>query len=126
MKQNEQSAINQSLQMAAIDACQLLRLWSDNDQRIDSCRIGEFQRQLMQRFAEIHFGTHPRLDEVNEGSTIESLGLSRYKGSTCSICNQVIADDDLRQIVCTGYEPEKEKMLIAHYRCLKQWNKTFG
>lgn len=118
MQQDKQSPINDSLRMAAVDACQLLRLWSDSDQKIDCWRISEFQKHLTQRFAEIYFGTHSRLNEEDTGSTIESNGLSDYRGTVCVICDKVITDDDLQQIHCSGHE--NGKMIIAHWRCHNQ------
>lgn len=64
-----QSPIDEALTMAAVDACEMLRLWSDakaitgeDDSRITPEKIGIFQQELKQRFAEIYFGTHKRLE----------------------------------------------------------------
>lgn len=67
-QENQQSPINQALRAAAVDACDMLRKWSDSlvstgidDSAITPYKIGLFQDQLTQRFAEVYFGTHPAL-----------------------------------------------------------------
>lgn len=61
-KQHPQSPINDAFTMAAVDSCRLLREWSDVDGKIYPERIKEFQKELIQAFAGIYFGTHPRLE----------------------------------------------------------------
>lgn len=67
-----ESAIDEALTMAAVDACEMLRKWSDSakrsgvdDSRITPFKICEFQNELKQRFAEIYFGTHSRLKDID-------------------------------------------------------------
>lgn len=74
-QENPQSPINQALRAAAVDACDMLRKWSDSlastgidDSAITPYKIGLFQDQLTQRFAEVYFGTHPRLAEIESES----------------------------------------------------------
>jgi hypothetical protein len=66
-----QSEINKALRAAAVDACDMLRKWSDSavatgvdDTQITPAKIEQFQDGLTQRFAEVYFGTHPRLAEI--------------------------------------------------------------
>ena len=69
-KPNAQSPINKALQLMAVDACDMLRRWSDSaaieDTQLTPNKIGLFQDQLMQRFAEVYFGTHPRLANLEK------------------------------------------------------------
>lgn len=55
-KQVSQSLMNNAFTLAAVDACSLLRKWSDIDGKIDPSRIGEFQEQLIEHFAAMYFG----------------------------------------------------------------------
>jgi len=65
-QQKTQSAINDAFTMAAVDACAMLRKWSDSkdDTQITPFKIGEFQQELTQHFAAIYFGTHSRLEAI--------------------------------------------------------------
>lgn len=70
-QQVPQSAINEALTMAAVDACEMLRKWSDSkvatgvdDTHITPFKIGQFQRELTEHFAAIYFGTHKRLERI--------------------------------------------------------------
>lgn len=70
-RQIPQSQINEALTMAAVDACEMLRRWSDSkkrdgvdDSQITPFKIGEFQEELTKQFAAIYFGTHPRLEGI--------------------------------------------------------------
>lgn len=65
-QQNPQSPIDYALSMAAVDSCHLLRKWSDSDGKIYPERIREFQDSLKQAFAAVYFGTHPRLEDIDE------------------------------------------------------------
>tara|TARA_B100000941_G_C28309966_1_gene450989 strand:+ start:353 stop:556 length:204 start_codon:yes stop_codon:yes gene_type:complete len=64
-KQKSQSKINEALAMAAVDSCAPLRKWSDSDGKLTPNRIGQFQEALTQAFAEIYFGTHERLENID-------------------------------------------------------------
>ena len=70
-QQAPQSAINEALTMMAVDACEMLRKWSDSkvatgvdDTHITPHKIGEFQRELTGHFAAVYFGTHKRLEAI--------------------------------------------------------------
>lgn len=64
--QGPQSPMDMAFMMVAVDACELLRKWSDTDGRIFPARIVEFQQELKQTVASVYFGTHPRLEDVGE------------------------------------------------------------
>lgn len=66
-----QSNINRAIREIAVDACDMLRQWSDSkvatgvdDTQITPFKIGQFQDQLTQKIAEVYFGTHPLLSEI--------------------------------------------------------------
>jgi hypothetical protein len=70
-QETPRSEIDKALLASAVDACDMLRKWSDSavatgvdDTQITPTKIGQFQEELTQRFAEVYFGTHPRLAEI--------------------------------------------------------------
>jgi len=65
-EQKPQSEISIAFAMAAVDACAMLRKWSDSkdDTQITPLKIAEFQQELTQHFAAIYFGTHNRLESI--------------------------------------------------------------
>lgn len=57
------SKINRAFELIALDACSLLRKWSDEGASVGPPKIAEFRQQLIQVLAETYFGTHPRLSD---------------------------------------------------------------
>lgn len=51
-----QSDLDAAFDRIAVDACSLLRQWSDSDGMIGPARIGEFQEKLKSVIAATYFG----------------------------------------------------------------------
>lgn len=62
-QKNPQSDLDVVFDRIAVDACGLLRKWSDTDGRIGPARIGEFQERLKAVLVAVYFGTDNRLPE---------------------------------------------------------------
>lgn len=52
-----QSELDAAFERISVNACRMLRKWSDSDGRIGPPRIGEFQAHLKQTIAAVYFGT---------------------------------------------------------------------
>lgn len=57
-----QSKLDEAFDKISVDACRLLREWSDSDGRIGPARIGEFRAELKQTIAAVYFGTAEGLE----------------------------------------------------------------
>lgn len=58
-----QSDMDAAFERIAVNACGMLRGWSDSDGRIGPPRICEFQAHLKQTIAAVYFGTADGLPE---------------------------------------------------------------